>query len=135
MRAGTPRAEAPRARPGRASVPGGGPACRSHDRAGEASAPSRKRAAARTRARARRARGRRCGRRDLRRRPPRTPDGRLRTRRGAQADRKSTRLNSSHVAISYAVFCLKKKKKKHDRTYRKKKKHKQKTTHHRNKKK
>src|SRR5207253_10897753 len=27
-------------------------------------------------------------------------------------DRKSTRLNSSHVAISYAVFCLKKKKKK-----------------------
>src|SRR5439155_16888645 len=30
----------------------------------------------------------------------------------AMADRKSTRLNSSHVAISYAVFCLKKKKKK-----------------------
>src|SRR5207302_8578822 len=29
------------------------------------------------------------------------------------ADRKSTRLNSSHVKISYAVFCLKKKKKKH----------------------
>src|SRR5437870_10310501 len=28
----------------------------------------------------------------------------------ADADRKSTRLNSSHVAISYAVFCLKKKK-------------------------
>src|SRR5690625_7024856 len=27
----------------------------------------------------------------------------------AQPDRKSTRLNSSHVAISYAVFCLKKK--------------------------
>src|SRR5690606_40433557 len=27
------------------------------------------------------------------------------------ADRKSTRLNSSHVKISYAVFCLKKKKK------------------------
>src|SRR5437870_10612552 len=26
-----------------------------------------------------------------------------------KADRKSTRLNSSHVAISYAVFCLKKK--------------------------
>src|SRR5690606_40612106 len=36
----------------------------------------------------------------------RTPhDGRLYT------DRKSTRLNSSHVKISYAVFCLKKKKK------------------------
>src|SRR5690625_6247283 len=30
---------------------------------------------------------------------------------GASVDRKSTRLNSSHVAISYAVFCLKKKKK------------------------
>src|SRR5437870_11062851 len=29
----------------------------------------------------------------------------------AARDRKSTRLNSSHVAISYAVFCLKKKKK------------------------
>src|SRR5690349_16585584 len=29
-------------------------------------------------------------------------------------DRKSTRLNSSHVEISYAVFCLKKKKKKKD---------------------
>src|SRR5699024_11459473 len=28
-----------------------------------------------------------------------------------QLDRKSTRLNSSHVSISYAVFCLKKKKK------------------------
>src|SRR5207302_11490617 len=34
-----------------------------------------------------------------------------RDRRGNQ-DRKSTRLNSSHVKISYAVFCLKKKKKK-----------------------
>src|SRR5436305_9810948 len=31
---------------------------------------------------------------------------------GGQVDRKSTRLNSSHVRISYAVFCLKKKKKK-----------------------
>src|SRR5690349_20727435 len=30
--------------------------------------------------------------------------------RGAVLDRKSTRLNSSHVEISYAVFCLKKKK-------------------------
>src|SRR5204862_7338753 len=30
----------------------------------------------------------------------------------ARQDRKSTRLNSSHVEISYAVFCLKKKKKK-----------------------
>src|SRR5438034_6289145 len=32
-------------------------------------------------------------------------------------DRKSTRLNSSHTVISYAVFCLKKKKKKHKLTY------------------
>src|SRR5256885_11744665 len=31
----------------------------------------------------------------------------------ASADRKSTRLNSSHLVISYAVFCLKKKKKKY----------------------
>src|SRR2546427_1890402 len=31
---------------------------------------------------------------------------------GIQRDRKSTRLNSSHSQISYAVFCLKKKKKK-----------------------
>src|SRR2546427_7169230 len=30
--------------------------------------------------------------------------------RGMRADRKSTRLNSSHSQISYAVFCLKKKK-------------------------
>src|SRR5690554_7511990 len=30
--------------------------------------------------------------------------------RGGQGDRKSTRLNSSHVRISYAVFCWKKKK-------------------------
>src|SRR5256885_7494524 len=32
-------------------------------------------------------------------------------RSGSTADRKSTRLNSSHLVISYAVFCLKKKKK------------------------
>src|SRR5256885_5222692 len=47
--------------------------------------------------------------------------GRTRERRGGQhergadeaggQDRKSTRLNSSHLVISYAVFCLKKKKK------------------------
>src|SRR5689334_23879122 len=42
----------------------------------------------------------------------------------AAGDRKSTRLNSSHSSISYAVFCLKKKKKKnmtsltHDTTHR-----------------
>src|SRR6266496_3394340 len=48
-------------------------------------------------ARGRRARWRRCARAP----PPRR-------------DRKSTRLNSSHVEISYAVFCLKKKKKNRD---------------------
>src|SRR5215467_6756179 len=32
-------------------------------------------------------------------------------------DRKSTRLNSSHLVISYAVFCLKKKKPHHDLKY------------------
>src|SRR5258708_21664864 len=32
-------------------------------------------------------------------------------------DRKSTRLNSSHQIISYAVFCLKKKKNKNDKTH------------------
>src|SRR3712207_7312442 len=35
---------------------------------------------------------------------------RRRARRGRSPDRKSTRLNSSHANISYAVFCLKKKK-------------------------
>src|SRR5690348_17863954 len=34
-----------------------------------------------------------------------------RRNRAAERDRKSTRLNSSHPSISYAVFCLKKKKK------------------------
>src|SRR5690625_5353070 len=37
---------------------------------------------------------------------------------GIIPDRKSTRLNSSHVAISYAVFCLKKKNKKIMTSYR-----------------
>src|SRR5215467_15139897 len=41
---------------------------------------------------------------------PRRRSGRAAGRAG---DRKSTRLNSSHLVISYAVFCLKKKKKKH----------------------
>src|ERR1039457_2598953 len=34
-----------------------------------------------------------------------------------RSDRKSTRLNSSHLVISYAVFCLKKKKKKRKSAY------------------
>src|SRR3712207_7620198 len=37
--------------------------------------------------------------------------------RGQHRDRKSTRLNSSHANISYAVFCLKKKKKTIYQTY------------------
>src|SRR5690554_3828166 len=41
-------------------------------------------------------------------------------------DRKSTRLNSSHVRISYAVFCLKKKKKKNKQKKKQKKKKKKK---------
>src|SRR5215204_7324255 len=38
------------------------------------------------------------------------PSARLRRARRRGLDRKSTRLNSSHTVISYAVFCLKKKK-------------------------
>src|SRR3712207_7811486 len=37
--------------------------------------------------------------------------------RSPREDRKSTRLNSSHANISYAVFCLKKKKSNHYGTY------------------
>src|SRR5438034_6390630 len=43
-------------------------------------------------------------------------------------DRKSTRLNSSHTVISYAVFCLKKKKKKIKKIIKKKKQKKKNTT-------
>src|SRR5690349_23469755 len=43
-------------------------------------------------------------------------DPRRRQAGEARRDRKSTRLNSSHVEISYAVFCLKKKKKKYYNT-------------------
>src|SRR5215510_15303880 len=43
-------------------------------------------------------------------------------RRAPEEDRKSTRLNSSHVAISYAVFCLKKKKNREGRSHKVKKK-------------
>src|SRR5947208_7973761 len=48
--------------------------------------------------------------------PARLPEGagvrRREGRQPARGDRKSTRLNSSHQIISYAVFCLKKKQKK-----------------------
>src|SRR3712207_8932307 len=77
-----------------------------------------RRGRARPRARAREARAqggnllrvqrRIAGRHRIRRRPKR---GRARlTTRRTDEDRKSTRLNSSHANISYAVFCLKKKK-------------------------
>src|SRR3712207_9241454 len=46
--------------------------------------------------------------------PPRARRARARRCRPCWQDRKSTRLNSSHANISYAVFCLKKKKKKKD---------------------
>src|SRR5690606_41638646 len=59
----------------------------------------------------------RCDERASRHRQPAVVDaGRVPDRRGRRGaaedalDRKSTRLNSSHVKISYAVFCLKKKK-------------------------
>src|SRR5215469_17077797 len=66
---------------------------------------------------------------------PRDNVGGLPPRRsaGRRGDRKSTRLNSSHVEISYAVFCLKKKKKKKKKNKinkqkkKKKKKNKKKT--------
>src|SRR3712207_7992179 len=41
---------------------------------------------------------------------PASPVGQADTERNGGGDRKSTRLNSSHANISYAVFCLKKKK-------------------------
>src|SRR5882672_12155071 len=44
-----------------------------------------------------------------------------RARWPATADRKSTRLNSSHTVISYAVFCLKKKKRYNEYIHKKKK--------------
>src|SRR5690554_7682022 len=60
-----------------------------------------------TRARIQSATGRRAD-REPRECPAAAGDG---ARPGRRRDRKSTRLNSSHVRISYAVFCLKKKKK------------------------
>src|SRR5438034_2500232 len=44
------------------------------------------------------------------RKSPKDQVSKCRRERPARADRKSTRLNSSHTVISYAVFCLKKKK-------------------------
>src|SRR2546427_6892859 len=71
-----------------------------------------------------RAARRRGGRSSRTPRPPRAGPrpGRSTPARGAGSlDRKSTRLNSSHSQISYAVFCLKKKKKKKTRKQHRKK--------------
>src|SRR3712207_7726760 len=57
-------------------------------------------------------RGRDHGQAPDRRRRGRRVRGGGRRGQGGRVDRKSTRLNSSHANISYAVFCLKKKKKK-----------------------
>src|SRR2546422_2043635 len=46
--------------------------------------------------------------------PGKCHDAIVRSGKGCTLDRKSTRLNSSHGYISYAVFCLKKKKKQHN---------------------
>src|SRR5690348_17598829 len=48
---------------------------------------------------------------------PQTQAGSLNRRQSRERDRKSTRLNSSHPSISYAVFCLKKKKTVNKLTY------------------
>src|SRR5256885_12218283 len=48
--------------------------------------------------------------RDRALRPGDRPWGQRENDHGRHRDRKSTRLNSSHLVISYAVFCLKKKK-------------------------
>src|SRR5215510_16056008 len=69
------------------------------------------------------------------RRPRRAARSRSRELAPRSRDRKSTRLNSSHVAISYAVFCLKKKKKKKKAILVKKKKKKKKIKKKNNKKK
>src|SRR5215472_17810493 len=54
--------------------------------------------------------------------PPPIPRPRRQSTRGScsgpRRDRKSTRLNSSHLGISYAVFCLKKKKQRHRASHR-----------------
>src|SRR3712207_7872382 len=51
--------------------------------------------------------------------PGRRPPDRSPCTRTRPGDRKSTRLNSSHANISYAVFCLKKKKKHSHHDYKK----------------
>src|SRR6516165_11436623 len=63
-------------------------------------------------------------------RPARSPS-RCRWCRRQRPDRKSTRLNSSHSQISYAVFCLKKKKKSYEQVKRAKKQSEKSTPHQR----
>src|SRR3712207_7650551 len=75
-------------------VAAGGAAQPAHRAAGRGGLPEAERGAGRGRAAA----------------AARARAGRARRATAAQRDRKSTRLNSSHANISYAVFCLKKKK-------------------------
>src|SRR2546422_8001657 len=58
-----------------------------------------------------------CGRADPRHHDPRCGPERRAQQRQLGPDRKSTRLNSSHGYISYAVFCLKKKKNTENRSF------------------
>src|SRR5256885_12439368 len=72
--------------------------------------PGRSRQHRTRRARARRWRAASQRKQDWRARCLRASDRRRPRRNNSGRDRKSTRLNSSHLVISYAVFCLKKKK-------------------------
>src|SRR6266542_1146323 len=84
----------------------GGAARRTRRRRSSPRCPCRAAAEARAAACRSAVRSRRAAARSRRRRRPRAP----REHRARRPDRKSTRLNSSHGSISYAVFCWKKKK-------------------------
>src|SRR5437879_10083431 len=78
--------------------------------AAEGSVPAHREASLSRHRKARPAQSARIGAGDDRTRASRLTERRLRMK-NSPIDRKSTRLNSSHRCISYAVFCLKKKKK------------------------
>src|SRR6266480_5589207 len=98
-------------------VPADGPSIAARDRAPQAARRAEPLHVVRGAAQKRQERGERVGLRDAELAPQRDglPDerddeGAGEIGRGVIQDRKSTRLNSSHMSISYAVFCLKKKK-------------------------
>src|SRR5262245_64770148 len=96
---------------------GGSPRCRRCSRAGRRRVTSRPSRARRSASAGRTCDGRARG-------VPRADSDRSRQRpRTLLGDRKSTRLNSSHLGISYAVFCLKKKRKQKKKSHKKKKKY------------